>query len=257
MNLILLDAGEAVDGIVRLRGDRARHIREVLRAGVGDTVRVGMLDGPAGEGVVGSVDGDEVLLRCRFDAAVPPPPPVDLLLAVPRPKVLNRLWAQLAALGVGRILLTNAEKVERMYFDTHVLDEAHRRARLVEGLAQARDTRLPRVTVHRRFKVLIEDELDALCGGAARVVADASFAGPPGAAIPAEAERIVVAVGPEGGWTPYELDLLARHGFRGFGLGPRTLRADTACVAVLTLVHEHLRRRAGAARGIDTRGGAP
>ena len=245
MNLILLDAGEAVDGVVRLRGDRARHIREVLRAGVGDTVRVGVLDGPAGEGVVGAADGDEVLLRCRFDAAAPPPPPVDLLLAVPRPKVLNRLWAQLAALGVGRILLANAEKVERMYFDTHVLDEAHRRARLIEGLAQARDTRLPRVSVHRRLKVLIEDELDGLCGGAARVVADASFAGPPGAAIPDESERIVVAVGPEGGWTPYELDLLARHGFRGFGLGPRTLRADTACIAVLTLVHDHLRRRAG------------
>ena len=248
MNLILLDPGEVVDGVVRLRGDRARHLRAVLRAGVGDAVRVGVLDGPAGEGVVESFEGDETLLRCRFDAAAPPPPPVDLLLAVPRPKVLNRLWAQLAALGVGRILLANAEKVERMYFDTHVLDEAHRRARLIEGLAQARDTRLPRVSVHRRLKVLIEDELDGLCGGAARVVADASFAGPPGAAIPDESERIVVAVGPEGGWTPYELELLARHGFRGFGLGPRTLRADTACVAVLALVHDHLRRRAGGPR---------
>lgn len=244
MNLILLDTGEAVDGIVRLRGDRARHIREVLHAGAGDTVRVGVLDGPAGEGAVESVDRDEVLLRCRFAATAPPPaPPVDLLLAVPRPKVLNRLWAQLAAVGVGRIMLTNAEKVERMYFDTHVLDEAHRRARLIEGLAQARDTRLPQVSVHRRLKVLVEDELDELCGGAARVVADASFDGPPAAAIPAEAGRVVVAVGPEGGWTPYELDLLARHGFRGFGLGPRTLRADTACIAVLTLVHDHLRRR--------------
>lgn len=240
MNLILIERGELADGRVRLTGGRASHIRGVLRTPTGGTVRLGVIDGPTGEGTVLSCDATGVVLDCRLDGPVPLRPRVDLLLAVPRPKVLNRLWAQLAAIGVGRIMLTNAEKVERMYFDTHVLGEAHRRTRLIEGLAQAKDTRVPEVTVHRRFKVLIEDELDALCGEAARVVADASFGDQPSAAIPTGSGRVVVAVGPEGGWTPYELDLLTGHGFRGFGLGPRTLRADTACVAVLTLVHERL-----------------
>jgi RsmE family RNA methyltransferase len=165
---------------------------------------------------------------------VPARPPVDLLLALPRPKVMKRLWAQVAALGVGRILLTHAAKVERMYFDTHVLAPAFIRERLVEGLQQACDTRLPEVTIHRRLKVLIEDELDALCPDANRVVADPSFDRTlPAAVAEGGGRRLLLAIGPEGGWTPYELDLLARHGFSGAGMGPRILRADTACVALL------------------------
>ena len=85
---------------------------------------------------------------------------------------MRRLWAQLASLGVGRILLTNAERVERNYFDTHVLSADCYRPLLLEGLQQARDTRLPIVSIHRQFKVLIEDDLDALFGEGLRVVAD-------------------------------------------------------------------------------------
>ena len=66
------------------------------------------------------------------------------------------------ALGVGRIVLTNAERVERHYFDSHILSEASFRPLLVEGLQQARDTRLPAVSIHRQFKVLVEDHLDTL-----------------------------------------------------------------------------------------------
>ena len=61
-------------------------------------------------------------------------------------------------------------------------------------------------------------------------------------------ERILVAVGPEAGWDdPYELELLARHGFRAASLGPRTLRSDVALVALLALAHDRLRRNAAAA----------
>ena len=75
---------------------------------------------------------------------------------------MRRLWAQIAALGVGQIILTNAEKVERHYFDTHILTPETYRPLLIEGLQQARDTRLPAVSIHRKFRILIEDELDHL-----------------------------------------------------------------------------------------------
>ncbi|MBU4461123.1 MAG: 16S rRNA (uracil(1498)-N(3))-methyltransferase [Verrucomicrobia bacterium] len=235
VNLILIEAAEVgAEGRVELRDGRAEHLRTVLRAAPGLRVRIGLLDGPVGTGEVESAGSESVVLRCVFDGPVPAWPPVDLLLALPRPKVMKRLWAQLAALGVGRILLTNAEKVERMYFDTHVLEPGLVRERLIEGLQQACDTRLPVVTIHRRLKVLLEDELDALCPDTFRVAADPSF----DRTLPAAMEdcggrRLLLAIGPEGGWTPYELDLLARHGFAGVGLGPRILRADTACVALL------------------------
>lgn len=46
-----------------------------------------------------------------------PGPQVDLLLALPRPKVLRRLWPMLGELGVGHVVLTGAERVEPAFFD--------------------------------------------------------------------------------------------------------------------------------------------
>jgi RsmE family RNA methyltransferase len=246
LNLIILEPGEvAPDRAVRLDGPRAVHATKVLGVVVGQTVRVGVLDGALGVATVQAVEDGVVELSCVLEAAPPPVPRVDLLLAVPRPKVMRRLWAQLAALGVGRVILTNAEKVERPYFDTHVLTPECYRPLLVEGLQQARDTRLPVVSIHRRFKVLVEDELDALSGAGVRLVADPDATIPvregcAAALVPDPDARLLLAVGPEGGWNRFELNLLEAHGFTKVGMGARTLRTDTACIALLALAHDAL-----------------
>jgi 16S rRNA (uracil1498-N3)-methyltransferase len=242
VNLILLEPDEInADGTARLTGPRAEHIVHVLRATSDVSVRVGVLDGGTGLGRVTLGADGSVKLACELDAGVPSRPAVDLLLAVPRPKVMRRLWAQLAALGLGRIILTNAARVERNYFDTHVLSEACYRPLLVEGLQQARDTRVPQVTIRRRFKVLIEDELDALFPGGLRVVAEpAAEISLTDALRDGARGRVLLAIGPEGGWTAFELDLLVAHGFQAVGIGPRTLRTDTACIALLALAHDAL-----------------
>ena len=125
MNLILLEPGEVfADGTVVLTGLRARHVREVLQTAPGEEIRVGVIDGPMGTAAV-IEDGKEIRLRCTLSNEIPPRPRVDLLLAMPRPKVMNSLWPVLASLGVGRILISNTWKTERNYFDTHVLEPAH------------------------------------------------------------------------------------------------------------------------------------
>ena len=243
MNLILIDERDTLDeDLVALSDARATHLLKVLKVDRGDTVRVGRIDGPRGSATIESTSGGRVTMRCAFDSGTPHRPPVDVLLAVPRPKVMRRLWAQLAALGVGQVILTNAERVERPYFDTHVLTEDCYRPLLIEGLQQARDTRLPIVTIHRQFRVLVEDRLDMLFTSGSRFVADASARASVGDAIAKDrCGRALMAIGPEGGWNAFELDLLQRHGFQCVGLGPRTLRVDTACVALLSLVHAGLR----------------
>jgi RsmE family RNA methyltransferase len=245
VNLIILHGPELDPaGQARIGGRRAAHLLTELKVTPGQTVRVGLLDGRLGTGSVTSADDGAVTLRCVFEDATPPRPRVDLLLALPRPKVMRRLWAQLAALGVGQIVLTNAARVERNYFDTHVLDEAFYRPLLIEGLQQARDTRLPAVSVHRQFKVLVEDHLDDLCGNGLRLAADhrakSSLAD---SARHHEGRRVLLAIGPEGGWNEFELNLLQDHGFTPAALGPRPLRVDTACVALLAVVHDAIRDR--------------
>ena len=212
---------------------------KVLKVAPGHEVRVGLLDGPCGVGTVQSIADGTVALRCAFDTMIPHPPRVDLVLALPRPKVMRRLWAQIAALGVGQIMLTNAERVARDYFDTHVLTPEYYRPLLIEGLQQARDTRLPRVSIHRRFKLLVEDELDGLFRSGVRLVADPSAERTVGSVIrESREEPVLLAIGPEGGWNDFETRLLAAHGFHVVGLGPRTLRTDTASIALLALVHD-------------------
>ncbi len=239
MNLILLEPDEVTGaGDACLTGTRAAHMLKILKVAVGHQVRVGILDGPAGVGTVQSVSNDSIQLRCWFEPTIPARPRVDLLLALPRPKVLRRLWPQIAALGVGQIILTNAERVERHYFDTHVLTSACYRPLLVEGLQQARDTRLPTVAIHRRFKVLVEDELDGLFERGIRLVAHPAATTQPRSVVgESAAGRVLLAVGPEGGWNDFEVRLLEAHGFQPVGMGPRTLRTDTACIALLALVN--------------------
>jgi 16S rRNA (uracil1498-N3)-methyltransferase len=242
VNIVLFEQSEIGEfGRVNASGARAKHLLNVLKAPPGHQVRVGIIDGPMGIGTVTAVGTDSVTLDCVFDAAVPERPRVDLLLAVPRPKVLRRLWAQLSALGVGQVILTNAEKVERDYFDSHVMQDEGFRPLLIEGLQQARDTRLPLVSIHKRFTVLVEDDLDRLFPAGHRLVAHPGSGRSFRSALsPAATDRVLVAIGPEGGWNGFELALLEAHGFVRAGLGSRTLTTTTACIATLSLVHEVL-----------------
>ena len=238
MNRILYEPGECVKGVVIFRKEKARHIRQVLRAGAGDYLKVGEIDGPMGTGRILNVSSNEVCVAV-VPEALPRKPSVDLLLALPRPKVLKRLIPQIAALGVGQLFLTNASRVERPYFDTHVLEPETMRALLLEGLTQAGDTLLPKVRVVRRLKVFLEDELHACVDAEERLLLHPHGGDPLFHALhagQARSSRVLLAVGPEGGWVPFELELFEKTGFRRVGVTHRVLRSDTACVAALAAV---------------------
>ena len=223
MNLLLLhEADFLADGTARLTGRRLLHAREVLRASQGDSLRIGRLGGKTGTGEILRLSADELVLRVTLPDDPPPRPAIDLLLALPRPKALRRVLPAVASLGVDRIVLLNAARVEKSYFESKVFDQI---ADLLEqGLEQARDTRPPEVLVRDRFRPFVEDELEAMFPGAQRLLAHPAAASP----LPERRGRALLAVGPEGGWVPFELELLQGRGFVPFTLGPRPLRVEVA-----------------------------
>ena len=237
MNLLIINADELdVSGTVTLAGRRAKHVLEVLHGKCGTTLKVGVLNGPKGTGTIEETGKTHVMIRCRLDDEMPQVPQTDLLLALPRPKVMKRLWAPLASMGVGRLYLTNAEKVERNYFDTHWLSPAYYEPLLIEGLEQAGDTRLPHVAILKRLKPFLEDELDSVRPKGLRWIAHPGE-GTPWRRLRADGtERVMLAVGPEGGWTDFELKMFERAGFMRISMGTRTLRTDTACIALLAVI---------------------
>jgi len=232
MNHLVLEPSEvSADATVRLTGRRLVHAREVLHARPGATVKVGLLGGLRGRGEVLSSSDAELVLKVVLDEPPPPRANVDLVLAMPRPKQLKRVLAAAASLGVDRIVLLNAAKVEKSYFDSKVLDPTFLDHLIRLGLEQARDTVPPQLLVRERFKPFVEDELEAFCGDARRWLAH----GEASQALPRRApgERVVLAVGPEGGWTPFELELLAKQRFIPVTLGPRPLRVEVAVPALV------------------------
>ena len=243
VNRIILNAAElTADCRVRLTDHRAQHILTVLKPSVGDTLKAAWLNGARATATIIALEPDAVTLLLAAQDT-PPLPPLDLLLAVPRPKVLRRLWSPLAQMGVHQVILTNASKVERNYFDTHWLSAEQYNALLLEGLAQqAHDTWLPRVSVHRAFRPLVEDQLDALSPR----VSTRLVAHPQAQASILDvglSARALLAVGPEGGWNDFELGLLAHHGFTPVSLGPRVLKTDVAVVSLLGVLQERLRQQ--------------
>jgi len=206
MNRILLEAQEIRDGRAFLRDGRADHIRAVLGAAAGRCVKVGVADGPLGTGEIVRCDaaGVELALTLQGES---PQPWCDLILAMPRPRALKRLWAQVAALGVGRLFLIAAARVESCYFGSHWLRDEAYRPLLIEGLMQAGTTQVPRVFVEPRLQPFVESRLDALAAGAACFIAHPSDdpAVDPIRAARSAATRAVLAIGPEGGWLDDEL----------------------------------------------------
>lgn len=228
MNLVLLEPEElAADGTARLGGRRLAHVRGIIGAGPGDHLRVGVVGGRMGEAEILSLAEQELVLRAALEQDPPAPSPVSLLLALPRPKILRRVLQSVAAMGVKRLVLAGSWRVEKSYFGSPLLAPAALRQELLVGLEQGRDTILPEVTVRRLFKPFVEDELEQTFPERARLLAHPSDAAPIEALAP-RGPRAALAIGPEGGWTPYETGRLRERGFEPFALGPRALRVDAA-----------------------------
>ncbi len=236
MNIILIENQEIQGGRVLLIDRRAKHLIKVLQVQPGDTVRVGIIDGPKGCGKVVAICARfpfQVELEVEFSADMAEKPPIDLLLALPRPIMLRRIFSQAAALGVGTIFITNAQRVEKSFWSATLLNEEEYRPHLLQGLEQAVDTRVPEVSIYERFKPFVEDVLPGRIAQYSHLlIAHPDAPGTLKTVITERPGRILLAVGPEGGWIDYEIDRFAECGFTAFSMGERILKVDTAVVAL-------------------------
>jgi 16S rRNA (uracil1498-N3)-methyltransferase len=231
MNLILLHQEDFIDANqVRLSGRRYEHARKVLKVTIGQTLHVGLLGGKTGAGSVLSISATALELETRLDTPPPEPVPVTVILAMPRPKVFKRVLQGLTAFGVKEIILLNSWRVDKSYWQSPILEPLALREQLILGLEQARDTILPRVQLQQRFKPFVEDTLPGIAAGSCALVAH------PGSSQPCPANvqvKITLVIGPEGGFTPYEVEMLVKAGLNQIHLGVRPLRVETAVPALI------------------------
>ena len=233
MNLLLLEPGENRNGQALIGGPRALHLLRVLQVRPGSVVRLGLVGDRQGKGEVLQVGEAEVRLQVTLGGPLPAPPLVELILALPRPIMLQRILKQGTVLGLRRLHLLRSQRVEKSYFASPVLAPEKSRALILEGMEQAMDTWMPEVHIHRQFRPFVEDVLPQLPGRgiiahpqAKLQLADVFI--PPSANCP-----LLLAIGPEGGWNDYEVNAFASRGFSPFSMGSRILHVDTAVVALM------------------------
>ena len=231
MNLLLLKPDQIAQHTAIVSGRQLEHLLAVQRAEVGDSVRVGVIDGLMGQGIIKTLSTLQATLEISLDTPPPPATPLCLILALPRPKMLRRTLQSVTAMGVKEIYLVNSSRVEKSFWQSPFLQPQAIEEQLILGLEQARDTLMPKLHMRKRFKPFVEDELGEIIKGSQALVAH------PVTDVPCPINcnsAVTLAIGPEGGFIPYEVELLSSIGFEAVHLGPRILRVEVAVPALIS-----------------------
>jgi RsmE family RNA methyltransferase len=231
LNYVLLEREDFVgENRVRLSGRRLLHVREILGSASGDELRVGIIGGRTGRGRVDRVDGDALEMTVQLETEPLDPLPLRLILALPRPKVLNRIIAAAASMGIRDIDLINSWRVEKSYWKSPRLTAENLRMQSILGLEQAGDTMLPTIRLHQLFKPFVRGELSDSVSGKLALLAH-----PRGAIeVPRNVgQPVVLAIGPEGGFIEREVETFQEIGFTAVSLGSRILRVETAIACLV------------------------
>jgi 16S rRNA (uracil1498-N3)-methyltransferase len=221
-----------VGGEAWLTGADFRHFRTVLRLGPGTPVSLLGRDGREFEGTVAEVASDRARVRVTAERAAPAGPALYLAVAPPKGKRMDFLVQKAAELGVSEIIPISCVRSVVRPSDCG----AERRARWDRIAAEAvkqSGAGATRVAGPARFEDLAPLARAADFGVIAAPGGDPLVKLLGGARAP---RRILALVGPEGGWTPGELDAARAWGLKAAGLGRRVLRVETAAVVVAAAV---------------------
>ncbi len=232
MNIILLRKNDFIDpDTVVLKGRRKEHILNVLKGKKGEDLFCGLVNGSMGPGRITAIDLSMVKLKVTLEQEPPPALPLTLVLALPRPKMLKRILESSTALGVKKIFLINAWRVEKSYWQSPVLRDENIDKILSLGLEQAKDTVMPELFKKKLFTPFVKQELKTISKDSMCITAH------PKAEIPCPGNitcRTTLVLGPEGGFIDREIETLETIGFQSVNLGRRILRTETAVPVIIS-----------------------
>lgn len=231
MNLILLNDDDFIsENCVQLSGRRAKHVISVHRAEVGKTLIVGLINNKVGSATVTRLEKDLVVLDVELKDNPPEPIPVTLILALPRPKSLKKALHAAMTMGVKDIHIIKSYRVDKSYWQTPVLSEDGLNEQITLALEQCKDTVYPQIHLHKRFKPFVEDEFPEIIQDTHAMVAHPTAETP----CPFNINKpTTLVIGPEGGFIPYEVDLLVENGAQAVSIGAHILRVEYAIPAIL------------------------
>lgn len=225
--------------VLTLKGPEAHHIKNVLRLKPGDRIKLFDGTGFEYEAVVATLDAQkvEVKIQRRVQAASRSAVQIIVAQSFLKEKKMDDMVRKLCELGIaGWIPFFSQRAIPKP--DKKRLDGRTQRWKRIatEALKQCRRMDMPQIYEALSFDEVLdfsrtcdlkivfwENETTALSRGMGSKAEDSL-------------DKILVMVGPEGGFTLQEIEMARQNGFVVAGLGPRILRAETATIAAATLI---------------------
>ena len=230
MNLLLIDPININNNQTVICETKSWHILNILKLETGDKIRVGIINGKIGIGKILSTASGRVTIEIDCSIKAPRHPEIQLILAMPRPKVLRRILKCISSTGIKSIYLINCLKVEKSYWQTPLLAQANVNKALISGLEQSVDTILPKIHLRRLFKPFVEDELSEIAQSTEKLIAHPNAKNPCPASVK---NSITIVIGPEGGFSEYEVTKFEEIDFMRVSIGQRILSVETAVPYIL------------------------
>ncbi len=241
MNLIILFENDRIDnGKFCLSDNRFTHIKEILKANVGDHLNVGILNGPDGTATIEQIDDNKIILsETIWNVESHEQNKIDIICALPRPQILKKVLFISGMMGINRLFLIRANRVEKSYFHSPLLNQENYERFLIEGMSQGKNTYMPIISIHDKFKPFMESFDDKYLQDnistqkllphqdSNKVISDL---------YDKSNSSHVIAIGPEGGWVPFEIELMESIGFEKFQLSSKTLRVEHALTSTLAQI---------------------
>lgn len=230
MNIVLLDPRQTESEIWTISSKRQlEHLHTHVDVKVGDTLKVGIREGNRYLTEIIEISENSIQIKPLKEESVPEKLPVTLIVALPRPKVLRRLIMDAITLGVDKLIIIHSYRVDKSYWQTPFLQQLDHFLTL--GLEQAGDTVAPKIELYKRFKPFVEDVLPTMISTQCPAYVAHPYTD---LKMPYAVDHsCTVIIGPEGGFIPYEIDLLIKNGCQAVSLGNRILRTETAIPYVL------------------------
>ncbi|HEV2117529.1 MAG TPA: RsmE family RNA methyltransferase [Terriglobales bacterium] len=212
-----------------LVGEHAAHLARVLRAQVDQEFDI-VAGGLVRRGRVTSVDEDRVEFELGEEVAAAAVAQVTLALAIFKFDRMEWAIEKCTELGVARIVPFAARRT-----DAHLVTAAGKRVERWRRIAREASEQARRVAPPEIADPVKLRDVLALAGEQRIVLSEVESAATLreacGAGDPARGGSVVLAIGPEGGWTNDELQAFAQAGWKSASLGPTILRTETAAIA--------------------------
>jgi RsmE family RNA methyltransferase len=238
MNIIILTEKDSVEKEkYKINDERFIHIKKILQSVVGDVIEIGLLNNSVGKAKITEMSDSEVVLNLitlkpNIDTSVK----VDIICALPRPQTLKKVLNTCATMGVNNLYLIRSQKVEKSYFHSPLLQEENYRKYLIEGLSQGKRVNMPKVCIHNRFKQFFENYFEEIYKNSLCLLAHPETKNYLKKGSLGKKKNIVLAIGPEGGWNDFEIELMEMKGFQKFKLSENILRVENAVTSALAQV---------------------